>query len=158
MRERRRDSFCVRESALSYDLVTFYNTSCATLLHAFLRVAESIKITERKRRKERKKRTSLMVHGPLSLIIICGRFQNYSRKKFLVIVATIQIISVSRKKKFEPRWFSWLPFNPASLFGRGYESGNFSLRFWRPNTVWKIIIANTGRRRFRGHFPFIMWM
>lgn len=42
----------MRESALSYDLVTFYNTSCATLLHAFLRVVESIKIIEREREKE----------------------------------------------------------------------------------------------------------
>lgn len=52
MRERRRDSFYVRESTLSYDLVTFYNTSCTTLFHAFPRVVESIKIIEREREKE----------------------------------------------------------------------------------------------------------
>lgn len=53
MRECRRNSFYVRESALSYDLVTFYNTSYATLLHAFLRVVESIKITEKEREEAR---------------------------------------------------------------------------------------------------------
>lgn len=59
MRERRRDSFYVRESALSYDLVTFYNTSYATLLHAFLRIVESIKIIEKEREREREREEEL---------------------------------------------------------------------------------------------------
>jgi len=53
-----------------------------------------------------------------------------------------------KKEKVEPRWFSWLPFNPANLFNRGYENGNF-LRFCLSG------VKNSKCQHARnGHFPF----